>query len=217
MASARCHVFRAKREPRSSLAPPRANSQGRCTLAPNGGVPRAMKGITGVRKNSFRRLHVAAEGEFTLIKFFSSRILPPLPSPPVLSSFKRSGCGIEKAVGSVFVFFPYRRRNFEKVRRFYNVHIHVAIFRLFVISWKIKIIFLRPIVLDRSFMVKLELLDDEASIERIFIYVYIYTFFSSLSRTRYVYIRRISARDNRARVSALRVAKHVAHFSRFDR
>lgn len=143
--------------------------------------------------------------------------IAPLPSPPVLSSFKRSGCGIEKAVGSVFVFFPYRRRNFEKVRRFYNVHIHVAIFRLFVISWKIKIIFLRPIVLDRSFMVKLQLLDDEASIERVFIYVYIYTFFSSLSRTRYVYIRRISARDNRARVSALRVAKHVAHFSRFDR
>lgn len=104
VASARCHVFRAKREPRSSLAPPRANSQGRCTLAPNGGVPRAMKGITGVRKNSFRRLHVAAEGEFTLIKFFSSRILPPS-LPLLFFPLSRGAVAGSKKRSVPFLFF----------------------------------------------------------------------------------------------------------------
>lgn len=212
-----------------------------------------MKGITGVRKNSFRRLHVRPpQRENSRSSNSFRREYCPRLFSPVSSSFQRGGGCLRDRKSGRFLFLLsfflsfYVKRNFEKSKRerFYIRNVVLGIIGLE--FWKCSLLLANSFIFESSnkyvylwklslynFWIKLtgysipvvgiryhlwnsnSMENDEPSMyERMYLYIFLFV----IAYTTRIYTRRISAqRDNRPRVSALRVAKHVAHFSTFNR
>lgn len=96
----------------------------------------------------------AAEGEFTLIKFFSSRILPPsfFPHLFIFPARRRLPAGSKKRsvfVSSFFLSF-YVKRNFEKSKRerFYIRNVVLGIIGLE--FWKCSLLLVNSFIFESS-------------------------------------------------------------------